>query len=117
MSACFSGGYKSSAPLFAAKGVRSEAKVNGPYGHTLSFSSSSGDQTSSVYHEKQQGYYTYYLLKTLKDAGGDLTILEWFKKTSQAVRAATAKTGKLQEPKVMVDSKDWPEWNTINLIE
>lgn len=117
LDACFSGGYKSSAPLFAAKGVRSEAKVNGPYGHTLSFSSSSGDQTSSVYHEKQQGYYTYYLLKTLKDAGGDLTILEWFKKTSQAVRAATAKTGKLQEPKVMVDSKDWPEWNTINLME
>ncbi len=116
LDACFSGGYKSAAPLFAAKGVRSEAVVKGPYGHTLSFASSSGDQTSSVFHEKQQGYYTYYLLKTLKDAGGNLTMLEWFKKTAQAVRAATAKTGKLQEPKVMVDSQDWPDWNNVKLM-
>lgn len=116
LDACFSGGYKSSAPLFAAKGVRSEAKVKGPYGHALSFASSSGDQTSSVFHEKQQGYYTYYLLKTLKDAGGNLTMREWFQKTYQEVRAATAKTGKLQEPKVMVDNQDWPGWGTIKLM-
>ena len=52
LDACFSGGYKSQAPLIAQKGVRVVPKVGMPQGHTLSFSSSSGDQTSSVYHDK-----------------------------------------------------------------
>ena len=116
LDACFSGGYKSSAPLFAAKGVRVEPKIKGPSGHTLSFSSSSGEQTSSVFHEKQQGYYTYYLLKTLRDAGGNLTMQEWFVKTAKEVKAATARIGKLQEPKVQVSLQDWAGWGNVTLM-
>lgn len=115
LDACFSGGYKSAAPLIAQKGVRIAAKMGVPQGYTLSFASSSGDQTSSVYHDKKQGYYTYFLIKTLKDAKGDITMKELFEKTTSAVRQATALIGKIQEPQYMVPPT-WPEWANLKLV-
>ena len=109
LDACFSGGYKSAAPLLAQKGVRVVPKVGLPQGNTLSFSSSSGDQTSSVYHDKKQGYYTYFLIKTIKDAKGDITMGDLFEKTSAAVKKATALIGKMQEPQCMA-SPTWTGW-------
>lgn len=114
LDACFSGGYKSAAPLLAQKGVRVVPKVGLPQGKTLSFSSSSGDQTSSVYHDKKQGYYTYFLIKTIKDAKGDLTMKELFDRTSAAVKKATAMIGKMQEPQCMV-SPTWFDWESLRL--
>ena len=114
LDACFSGGYKSAAPLLAQKGVRVVPKVGLPQGNTLSFSSSSGDQTSSVYHDKKQGYYTYFLIKTIKDAKGNLSMKELFDKTSAAVKKATAMIGKIQEPQCMV-SPTWTEWENLRL--
>lgn len=114
LDACFSGGYKSAAPLLAQKGVRVVPKVGLPQGNTLSFSSSSGDQTSSVYHDKKQGYYTYFLIKTIKDAKGNLSMKELFEKTSAAVKKATAMIGKIQEPQCMV-SPTWTEWENLRL--
>ena len=114
LDACFSGGYKSAAPLIAQKGVRVVPKAGLPQGNTLSFSSSSGDQTSSVYHDKKQGYYTYFLIKCIKDAKGDLTMRELFEKTNAEVKKATALIGKMQEPQYMV-SPTWTDWADIRL--
>ena len=114
LDACFSGGYKSAAPLLAQKGVRVVPKVGLPQGNTLSFSSSSGDQTSSVYHEKKQGYYTYFLIKTIRDAKGNLSMKELFERTSIAVKRATALIDKIQEPQCMV-SPTWVGWENIKL--
>ena len=114
LDACFSGGYKSAAPLLAQKGVRVVPKVGLPQGKTLSFSSSSGDQTSSVYHDKKQGYYTYFLIKTIKDARGDLSMKDLFERTSAAVKKATAMIGKMQEPQCMV-SPTWFGWESLRL--
>ena len=113
MDACFSGGYKSAAPLIAQKGVRVVPKLGMPQGNTISFSSSSGDQTSSVYHDKKQGYYTYYLLKTIKDSHGDITMQELFDKTNAEVKKATASLGKMQEPQYIVS----PIWKTGEAIQ
>lgn len=110
LDACFSGGYKSNAPIIAQKGVRIVPKQSLMSGHVIAFSSSSGDQTSSVYHDKQHGYYTYFLLKALKDSNGDITLENLFKKTNAEVRKATAKINKIQEPQHMV-SPTWTEWN------
>ena len=82
---------------------------------TLSFSSSSGNETSSVFHEKKQGYYTYFLLKVLKDAGGNLTMRDWFKKTHDEVLKATSLSGKPQSPNAM-PSVEWPEWVNVQLM-
>lgn len=114
LDACFSGGYKSAAPLLAQKGVRVVPKVGLPQGNTLSFSSSSGDQTSSVYHEKKQGYYTYFLIKTIRDAKGNISMKELFDRTSAAVKRATALIDKIQEPQCMA-SPTWIGWEDIKL--
>ena len=80
----------------------------------MSFSSSSGDQTSSVYHDKKQGYYTYFLIKTIKDAHGDLTMKQLFDRTNAEVKKATALIGKMQEPQYLV-SPTWTEWADVKL--
>ncbi|MDR1004536.1 MAG: caspase family protein [Prevotellaceae bacterium] len=114
LDACFSGGYKSEAPILSQKGVRVVPKAGLPQGNTLSFSSSSGDQTSSVYNEKKQGYYTYFLLKTLQDAKGDISMQELFEKTSAAVKRATSVIGKPQEPQCMA-SPTFTAWGAMQL--
>ncbi|MDR0657912.1 MAG: caspase family protein [Mediterranea sp.] len=114
LDACFSGGYKSEAPLIAQKGVRVVPKTGLPQGNTLSFSSSSGDETSSVYHEKKQGYYTYFLVKAIKDTKGDLTMKELFEKTNAEVKKATAFIGKMQSPQYM-SSPTWTSWEDVIL--
>ena len=111
LDACFSGGYKSNAPIIAQKGVRVVPKKSLMTGNVIAFSSSSGDQTSSVYREKKHGYYTYFLLKCLRDANGNISLEDLFLKTNAEVRKATAKINKIQEPQHMV-SPTWSNWNT-----
>ncbi|GHT72176.1 caspase [Bacteroidia bacterium] len=116
LDACFSGGFKGDAALVAAKAVRVVPKTGVPRGNTLCISSSSGDQTSNVYHEKKQGYFTYYLLKTLQDSGGDIDIKLLYEKTNAAVRQETARNGKIQEPQLLV-SPAFNNWENIKLIK
>lgn len=115
LDACFSGGYKSNAPIMEQKAVRTSAQFTALRGHTISFASSSGDETSSVYHEKKQGYYTYFLLKVLKEAGGNLTMREWMTRTRNEVRKATSLNGKPQTPSAML-SAEWAGWENIQLM-
>lgn len=113
LDACFSGGHKSEAALIAQKAVKVKAKDNVLGGRTLAFTSSSGSETSSVYHEKKQGYFTYFLIKTLQEAGGNLTMIEWFKRTVDEVATATALSGKPQNPSV-IPSDGW-NWMEVQL--
>ncbi|MDR0505475.1 MAG: caspase family protein [Dysgonamonadaceae bacterium] len=117
LDACFSGGFKGDAALVAQKAVRVVPKIGMPRGNTISFSSSSGDQTSSVWHDKKQGYFTYFLIKTIQDAKGDIGLKELFEKTNTAVKKATALTGKLQEPQVMVSPSINFDWEKLKLKE
>lgn len=111
LDACFSGGYKSKDPIVAQKGVRVAPKYSVLGGKLICFSSSTGEQTSSVYYDKRQGYFTYYLIKTIQDAGGNISLGDLYEKTREKVEAATAVSGKLQSPQVLV-SPDWADWNT-----
>jgi uncharacterized caspase-like protein len=114
LDACFSGGFKSNVPLVAAKAVRVVPTTGVPRGNTISISSSSGDQTSNVYDEKRHGYFTYYLLKTLQDAGGDIDLKSLYDKTNAAVKQETARSGKMQEPQLQV-SPSFSDWGKIQL--
>ncbi len=115
LDACFSGGHKSEEPLLAQKGVKLDADLGMPDNHTISFASSRGTQTSNVYHAKQQGYFTYFLLKTLQEAKGDITMGEWFDRTADAVKKEIAKENKEQEP--MYDYNPvWSEWKNMKLV-
>ena len=114
LDACFSGASKSGKTPEGLKGVRVVPKMGLPQGHTLSFASSSGDQFSSVYHEKKQGYYTYFLIKAIQDAKGNLTLKQLFDQTTKNVKTATTQMGRPQDPQYMV-APMWTDWENVQL--
>ncbi|HAN78590.1 MAG TPA: hypothetical protein DCQ31_12920, partial [Bacteroidales bacterium] len=72
LDACFSGGARNQS-LVALKGVKVKPSENTLRGNLVVFSSSTGDESSTVYREKQHGIFTYFLLKKLQETGGAVT--------------------------------------------
>jgi len=72
LDACFTGGGRNQG-LFAARGVKIKPKDELLNGNIIVFSSSSGEQSSLPYKEKQHGLFTYYLLKKVQETKGELT--------------------------------------------
>jgi hypothetical protein len=58
--------------------------------------------------------YTYFLIKTIRDAKGNISMKELFDRTSAAVKRATALIDKIQEPQCMA-SPTWIGWEDIKL--
>jgi hypothetical protein len=71
LDACFSGGARN-AGLVAMKGVKVKAKEETISGNLIVFSSSTGEESSTVYRDKQHGLFTYYLLKKLQETKGEV---------------------------------------------
>ena len=117
LDACFSGGFKGQSALVAVKAIRVAAKTGIPQGNTFCMSSSTGDQTSNVYTEKKQGYFTYFLIKALQESGGNIDLKTLYEKTHAAVTQATTRNldGKTQEPQELV-SPSFNDWENIHLI-
>jgi len=72
LDACFSGGGRNKG-LVSLKGVKIKPKEELLTGNLVVFTSSSGDESSCVYKEKQHGIFTYYLLQKLQESKGDVT--------------------------------------------
>ena len=71
LDACFSGGGRDQG-LLAARGVKIKPKEESFLGNMVVFASSSGEEKSLPYEEKQHGLFTYFLLKKLKETKGML---------------------------------------------
>ena len=76
MDACFSGSKRGNGSLNKARGVAIKAKVGVPKGNMVVFSAATGDQTAYPYDEQEHGLFTYFLLKKLKESGGNCTLGE-----------------------------------------
>ena len=77
------------------------------------FASSSGNESSGVYREKQHGYFTYFLLKKLQETKGDINYKEISDYLKYQVSKKTALSGKIQTPQVNVSSSvanSWGSW-------
>ncbi len=97
LDACFSGGARNQG-LIAMKGVKIKPKENLINGNMVVLSSSTGEESSGVYREKQHGYMTYYLLKKLQETKGDITYKELADYVIGTVKKETALNGKIQTP-------------------
>jgi len=75
LDACFTGGGRNQG-LFAARGVKIKPKEELLEGNIVVFSSSSGDQSSLPYKEKQHGMFTYFFLKKLQESKAEITYKE-----------------------------------------
>ncbi|HPI44608.1 MAG TPA: caspase family protein, partial [Tenuifilaceae bacterium] len=73
--ACFSGGARNKA-LVAARGVKVRPAEGVLRGNIAILSATSGDQTALPYKDKKHGFFTYYLLKKLKETKGNISYQE-----------------------------------------
>jgi hypothetical protein len=73
--ACFSGGARNKA-LVAARGVKVRPAEGVLMGNIAILSATSGDQTALPYKDKNHGFFTYYLLKKLKETKGNISYQE-----------------------------------------
>lgn len=112
LDACFSGGARNQA-LITAKTVRLKPKETAGIKNTLGFSSSTGDESSGVYTEKQHGYFTYFLLKKIQETNGNCTFGELHDYLNKNVLKETILAGKKQTPGVLAPAEStntWKQW-------
>ena len=84
LDACFSGG-RDGKSLFDARYVASVAPSIEVTGKTVVFSAADGAQFANSYKEKGHGYFTYFLLKALKESNGRITLADLGKKLQDNV--------------------------------
>ncbi|BDX38894.1 hypothetical protein CYCD_22490 [Tenuifilaceae bacterium CYCD] len=71
--ACFSGGARNKA-LLAARGVKVRPLEGTVQGNVAIISATSDDQSALPYKEKNHGFFTYFLLKKLKETKGEVSL-------------------------------------------
>ena len=112
LDACFSGGARNES-LVAMKGLKIRPKEEDVSGNTVVFASSSGNESSAVYREKQHGYFTYYLLKKLQESKGEVDYKTLDSYLNYQVKKATGLNGKVQNPQCQFSSDiegQWENW-------
>jgi hypothetical protein len=112
LDACFSGGARQK-ELVAMKTVKVKANVENVPGNLVVLASSSGTEASAVYNEKQHGYFTYFLLKDLKETQGNTLLKSAMERVQQNVAREAARIGKVQTPTYLLGPdaiEKWEEW-------
>ncbi len=75
LDACFSGGARNK-ELVAARGVKVRSTKTVLQGNIATLAAASGEQTALPFKDKHHGFFTYYLLKKLKETKGKITFRE-----------------------------------------
>lgn len=112
LDACFSGGARNK-QLIALKGVRIKPKSDDVSGNIVVFSSCTGTQSSAVFTEKQHGYFTYFLLKNLKENQGKNNFSSLFEDVNYKVSKEVLKIGKSQNPEVLPGIEIGESWKQL----
>jgi uncharacterized caspase-like protein len=112
LDACFSGGARNK-ELVALKGVKVKPRIDAVPGNILVLSSSKGNESSAVYKEKQHGYFTYFLLKNLKEYHGKQAFGLSYDLIKYNVSKEVIKINKTQTPDVMPSPIITENWKTL----
>jgi hypothetical protein len=112
LDACFSGGARNK-ELVAMKGVKVKAKVDAVPGNLVVLASSSGNEASAVYREKQHGYFTYFLLKNVQANKGQGDLGNILSEVSQNVAREAARVSKNQTPNVLPGAEIGEGWKIL----
>jgi hypothetical protein len=112
LDACFSGGARNK-ELVAMKGIKVKAKIDAVPGNLVVLASSSGNESSAVYREKQHGYFTYFLLKNMQLNKGQGDLESITNEVAQNVARETARIYKTQNPKVLPGAEIGEGWKIL----
>jgi hypothetical protein len=108
--ACFSGGARGE-QMVKARGVKIVPKADMIDGNIVSFTASSGNQSSNAYAEKRHGIFTYFLLKQLQESKGDISYKEFWESIRKKVSFESIKVNnKEQEPQIIIGDKAKDNW-------
>ena len=109
LDACFSGGARNQS-LIAMKSVKVKPAEFELSGNMVVFSSSTGEETSNVYREKQHGFFTYFLLKELQSTKGDITYKQLADYLRDKVLRGTSLISKPQTPMALYSESARDQW-------
>jgi uncharacterized caspase-like protein len=101
LDACFSGGARNK-ELVAMKGVKVKASVSNVPSNLVVMSSSSGQESSAVFKDKQHGLFTYYLLKSLKESKGTQSYQATMNEVTEQVALEATRMNKIQTPQLLM---------------
>ena len=114
LDACFSG-RRGDNMLVAGRGVGLKAKEEKPEGSMVVFSAAQGSETAYPYNEQGHGYFTYFLLKKLKETGGKATFGELNEYINRNVKRKTAMAKTPQHPNVSFSPQMSHTWKDLRL--
>lgn len=116
LDACFSGAGREGDMLASARGVALKPKKEDPKGNMIVFSASSDNETAFPYQEKGHGLFTYFLLKKLKESGGNVTIGELSDYVSKNVRQQSVVVNhKAQNPSINPSASVLGTWQNMKI--
>jgi len=113
LDACFTGGSRN-AGLIAGRSVKINPKINILTKNIIVFSSSSSEQSSLSYAEKNHGMFTYFLLKKIQETKGELTYSELFDFLNEKIPVESLLVNSKEQNPVINTSQDiletWKQW-------
>ncbi len=105
LDACYSG---------VGRGIIVEVNESKIPGNVLVMTATSSTQKSMPYKEKRHGLFTYYLLKTLGDTKGDITMAELYNNVEEQVKHNSIWLNNSEQTPGIIEgsrlSPDWKDW-------
>lgn len=105
LDACYSG---------VGRGIVVEVKESKVPGNMLVMTATSATQKSMPYKEKEHGLFTYYLLKTIGDNKGDITLQELYRNVNQEVMRNSIWINSSEQSPALIEgdalNSDWMNW-------
>ena len=115
LDACFSGGGRNQG-LLAMKQVKIKPQDEFVSGNMVVFTSSSGDESSGFYKEKQHGMFTYFLLKKMQETKGEVDYQSLIDYLRQEVNVKSLiVNNKTQNPQIIVSNDFSQSLSTVKL--
>jgi hypothetical protein len=113
--ACFSGGARGE-QMVKARGVKIVPKSDLIDGNIISFTASSGNQSSNPYLEKKHGLFTYFLLKSLQETKGNISYKDFWNGLRKKVSFESVNiNNKEQEPQIIIGEKAKATWENLQI--
>lgn len=113
LDACFSGARRDGKMLASNRGVAIKVKDELVTGNMVVFSAAQGDETAYPYEEMKHGLFTYFLLSTIKEKGGAISLGDLSDQVTKMVtRTSIVENDKRQTPTIHPSSAspNWRNW-------
>ena len=113
---CFSGTTRTGSMLSQARAAAIETRKSELSGNLMVFTACSGRETAYPYAEKGHGMFTYFLLKKLKETGGDVTMGDLYDYVHKNVRRTSLHNNDVyQTPSIDFSDSMKLEWKGMKM--